>query len=123
MPRKVVLKMNPIDKNTYGSSKAAVVLAKLVGDNKNYSRRVSRCFQDFTTGINAIYQIKDKEIRNEVCYMWLKKHKERALNSNLPEAIRTYLANVEQTYMKPYVGYYRKMEIKNKGEKDAVHKK
>lgn len=103
--------MKPIDKNTYGSSKAAEVLAKLIGDNRKYSYRVARCFQDFTTGILSIYTIRGNEkIKYELCMLWFEKHKARAMKSNLPEIIRTYLVNVEQTYIKHIVKFLKEKQ-------------
>jgi len=89
-----------VNKNTFGNSRAAEVLVLLVQDNKSYKWKVSRCFHDFSRGILAISDVKDVSFRKELYRIWFEKCRNRVLKSTLPETVKTFLINVEQTYLK-----------------------
>ena len=103
-----------IDKNTFGSGIAAETLAKIISERPHQSLRVSRCFHDYTVGMKSIDDVINQDMRNTLYHLWFKTNKDRVLKSTLDEDTKSFLINVEQTYMKE--------AIKNKGAKNAIHK-
>ena len=87
-----------IDKNTFGKSKAAEVLTKLlneVGDEK-LSRRVCRLFTMYSQGARAIVNaVEDPHLRHSLASLWCEREKQKVLRATMPEDIRSYLLNIE----------------------------
>jgi hypothetical protein len=101
-----------INVNTYGKSKAAIILAKLVDDNRkkndchNKNRVVSKIWNDYTKGFSEIENSNmSQELTITLLTMWTEKYTNlcKTSKSNMEIKIRTFLENVISTKMKDYL--------------------
>ena len=93
-----------IDKNTFGGSRAAVVLADMLNDigNTKLSRKVCSLFSQYSQGMRAINdEVRDPHFKSSLLEVWYNsKGKDRANNTPMPDKIRSYLINIEQALYK-----------------------
>ena len=91
-----------LDKNTFGKSKAAEVLIKILNEigDVRLGRRVAQLFTQFSQGVHAIDDgILECKMRRSLLELWCSKSKERALMADIPEKVRSYLMNIEHAMM------------------------
>jgi hypothetical protein len=97
-----------MDPYTYGDSEAAKTLAKILTNSpKDIRYKTSRMLHRYFKGINAIVNIKDKELRVYLLTLWLEE--------NLKQADFSQLENSEQfpkTYIKNVIHMKHAMAIK-----------
>ena len=117
-----------MDENTFGSSKAAVVLADLLGkldkdvEGAKISRKASRAFHEYTEIMWYIYNIKDIKARKKLQLLLYKDAVSRVEEKDLPTNIRSYLLNVLNTNYKITVRLNDDMAKQEKRREDARRK-
>jgi len=93
-----------IDKCTFGGSRAAIVLAQMLNeiDDNKLSRRVCGLFSQYSQGMRQIdYEIQDPHFKYSLLEVWYTaKGIEKAQKTPMPEKVRSYLINIEQTLYK-----------------------
>lgn len=91
-----------LDANTFGKSKAAVVLVDLVnaaGDDK-LSRRVARFFSQYSQGAHDIArEVKPLGLRRRLLEVWCRVERDKAERAELPVKVKSYLLNLEHALL------------------------
>jgi len=90
-----------LDPGTYGDSKAAVVLTKIlneIGDHK-LARKVGNYFCYYCRGVMQIATLTDEEIRTEFFHMWKERFKLLIEEAKMPEKVASYLRNIMKAKM------------------------
>ena len=77
---------------TFGSSKAAIDLARILSDNKKYSRKVSSLLTTFNKRLSLLQNINDKKFK--LCLMILIKSAALELVESYPDEIKRFTKNV-----------------------------
>jgi hypothetical protein len=84
------------DKNTFGDSPAAVVLADMLSQDeyRKYSRTVTRIFTNFARGIKLISNIESEEVKNLIAPVWFQHYKEKLAKSDVHADLKSYTRNI-----------------------------
>lgn len=93
----------PLQKHTFGSSKAAEALADIVSEygSKRLSARVSKFLTEHNAMLRQVYNIPDVHVRLALINMIGDKIKTSRM-INWPERVVTYTKNVAQAQVKRY---------------------
>ena len=89
-----------LDKNTFGGTKAAEILVAQINEigDKDIARKVSKLFVQYSQGIHEIRRsIKNEKFRNSFMSLWIKHAHDKLEASDLPDKIKSYVANIETT--------------------------
>ena len=89
--------INSLDDNTFGDSKAAIVLAKYLSlpENKKHIRFVSRHWNRYTEIFNEIWYCKISIGHKTFLSGLLADHNLKIIEgSNLPDKVKSYLSNI-----------------------------
>lgn len=100
--------MNPLDKNTFGDSRAAEVLVDMLNSNGDPKlvKRVCRLFTMYSQTMWELKKIENSKVYRQMMNLWFEKCKAQALNNSLPPKILSYLNNIEQALYKTMVRQY-----------------
>lgn len=85
----------PLDKNTYGGSKAAEVLVDLIGDNKSLKKKVGRMWAEYAFTMNEILGAPMKnKCRRRLIFAYYRDVEKTLDQTELPTKIKSHLKNI-----------------------------
>ena len=88
-----------LDKNTFGNSRAAIIITDLLNNGDPYiAKRVCRLFSIYSQVLNEINRsVKDKKIRNTLMNLWFEKAKSQVQEyDRIPPKTKSFLLNIEK---------------------------
>ena len=92
-----------MDLNTFGGTKAAMVLAdKLANEESWVQKKVAEFFQKFMEGLHQLEYVPDLHIRMSMANMWFQRHNEDAAESLNTEHV-TYIRNVLKSHWRKWI--------------------
>ncbi len=94
----------PLDKNTFGSESAAVILAELLSKEANtkWLAKVSSYLTQLNFLLRQIQDIQDTSSRLSVYNLVYEANRKHKFATNIPERIQTFTRNVALTQIKQY---------------------
>lgn len=86
--------MKDIDPYTYGNSDAAITLTKILNQNHNYIKYISRTWADYTLGMNHLDKI-NSPIKSYLITVW-EDHFVGIIEKNerIPSDVKSYFINI-----------------------------
>lgn len=90
-----------LDKNTFGDSKAAETLAKILDEEPHLVRPIGKIYADFCRGLRQIQTgIKDNKLKSRLLAMWTDFFLNDAQKRFADSKCKTFLLNLMQTQLK-----------------------
>jgi len=97
--------------HTFGKSKAAQDLAKILSENPKQIRKSQKFSSDFNHGIHQIGHIPDRGVRTAVLQGWRDRQLAHVKASVLTDEVKRFLCNVMSCHYREALKQYRRPDF------------
>lgn len=96
MSRTIEKKRKELDPYTFGDSKGAIILAKILSQSEyeKYRSQVSVKFIRFCTLMRAIHDVKDLSSKSNLCLLIITDARKKVGDWNAPKVVKSYLLSI-----------------------------